>query len=323
MNKKKPFMITIDTEGDNLWKQSPEMGDIITAENAKYIPRFQELCEAWGFYPTYLANYEMATSSCFVEYVKPKVQQNKCEIGMHLHAWNSPPLFPLETRKDGKAGNPYLIEYPTEIMEQKVQIMTELLSNTFEMSIVSHRAGRWAMNQEYFNTLDKYGYKVDCSVTPLMDWSGHPGQTAGSCGSDYSDYPHVPYVIQGTSMVELPLTVIRDHRRIVNNTRSITRYWKLYRRAKQGYGHLWLRPDGNNLTDLLYVAQKIRASSKHDYLMFMLHSSELMPGGSPTFDSEEKVEKLYADLHVLFGYLAENYQGCTVKDYVTNNDLIY
>ncbi|WP_395754844.1 hypothetical protein [Edwardsiella ictaluri] len=50
------FIITIDTEGDNLWQNH----DRITTENARYLPRFQLLCEKYGFKPVYLTNYEMA-----------------------------------------------------------------------------------------------------------------------------------------------------------------------------------------------------------------------------------------------------------------------
>ncbi|MDR8263551.1 deacetylase, partial [Acinetobacter baumannii] len=48
------FLITIDTEGDNLWQKH----DSITTENARYLPRFQQLCEKYGFKPVYLTNYE-------------------------------------------------------------------------------------------------------------------------------------------------------------------------------------------------------------------------------------------------------------------------
>ena len=64
----KKFLISIDTEGDNLWKW--QVGDIVTTENAKYLPRFQSLCEKYGFKPTYLTNYEMAMDSFFIEYFK-------------------------------------------------------------------------------------------------------------------------------------------------------------------------------------------------------------------------------------------------------------
>ena len=38
----KSFIITIDTEGDNLWAY--HKGDPIKTENVKFIPRFQDLC---------------------------------------------------------------------------------------------------------------------------------------------------------------------------------------------------------------------------------------------------------------------------------------
>src|SRR5512144_2975448 len=46
------FLITIDTEGDNLWSRPRE----ITTGNARYLPRFQALCEKYGLKPTYLTN---------------------------------------------------------------------------------------------------------------------------------------------------------------------------------------------------------------------------------------------------------------------------
>lgn len=311
--KKKKFLISIDTEGDNLWGWngiSP-----ITTENTRYLPRFQALCNKYGFKPTYLTNYEMALDRRFVSFAKKELALGNCEIGMHLHAWNNPPEYSLKARTDGKIGNPYLIEYPEEIMERKIFKVTELLRQTFEYEIITHRAGRWAMNDTYFSLLDKYDYKVDCSVTPLISWNNSPGYTACSRGSDYSDSPKRPYRVNATSILEIPLTVIHDHRKIPNDTKSIKRAFKLYRRAKQGYGHLWLRPNGENLKDLIYLSQQIKKSTKHDYLMFMLHSSEFMPGGSPTFDTEEKIEKLYSDLEILFNILSKDFYGMTIGEY--------
>lgn len=48
--------------------------------------------------------------------------------------------------------------------------MTELIREKFGFVPVSHRAGRWAMNREYFRLLHKYGYKIDCSYTPGINW---------------------------------------------------------------------------------------------------------------------------------------------------------
>jgi hypothetical protein len=48
----------------------------------------------------------------------------------------------------------------------------------------------------------------------------------------------------------------------------------------------------------------------------MLHSSEFMPGGSPTFRDERSIEKLYSDMEQLFATAqVRGYVGCTLADY--------
>ena len=61
----KKFIITVDTEGDNLWNW--RAGDSVSTENSRYIPRFQELCDKYGFKPVYLTNYEMACCDRFMD----------------------------------------------------------------------------------------------------------------------------------------------------------------------------------------------------------------------------------------------------------------
>ena len=50
------FVVTIDTESDDAW-ENPEK---ISLNNIKEIPRFQELCEKYNIFPTYLLCYECA-----------------------------------------------------------------------------------------------------------------------------------------------------------------------------------------------------------------------------------------------------------------------
>ena len=311
----KRILITIDTEGDNLWKW--RLGDAITTENAKYLPRFQELCENYGFIPTYLTNYEMARDVFFADYFKKKSLDGKCEIGMHLHAWNSPPDFELPVRTDVIPGQPFLIEYPDEIMEEKISYMTDLLENTFEKKILVHRAGRWATDERYFRLLDKYGYKVDCSVTPGIDWSGAAGQSPDSKCNDYSSAPTEPYPIDGTGIVEIPVSVRENHRVKIGKSAGIRKTIRKYFEAKKGHGPVWLRPrnSSDNLQDMMYLTDIISKEKKTDYIMFMIHSSELMPGGSPSFPDQESIERLYTNLDVLFKKLGEGFCGSSLYDY--------
>ena len=76
---KTPFIITVDTEGDDIWSRPHE----ITTRNASFLPRFQSLCERFGFKPVYLANYEMAMSEAFVEFALKRVVAN-CAIRQRI-----------------------------------------------------------------------------------------------------------------------------------------------------------------------------------------------------------------------------------------------
>ena len=208
MREQGRFLITIDTEGDNLWGNPDEL----TTKNAAYLPRFQQLCEKFAFKPTYLTNYEMARSAQFIDLGKDVIKQKTAEIGMHLHAWDMPPDYSL-TNNDRKF-HPYLIEYPESIMREKVKIMTELLEETFQVKMLSHRAGRWSFDQRYADILIDYGYQVDCSVTPHVSWQDNMGDPSQQGGTDYRDFPEQAYFMDrrtidrpgGSSLLEIPMT---------------------------------------------------------------------------------------------------------------------
>ena len=212
------FLITIDTEGDNLWAAPRE----ITTRNAGFLSRFQALCEKYRLKPTWLTNYEMATSPVFQEFARDVLRRDTAEVGLHLHAWNSPPIVPL-TDDDFKY-QPYLIEYPSEIIGEKVHTLTGMLEDTFGVKMVSHRAGRWSMNPVYARALVDHGYRVDCSVTPHVSWQHAKGDPAQGGGTDFSQYPEGPYFPDlndlgrpgRSDLLELPMTILRSEYGVLN-----------------------------------------------------------------------------------------------------------
>lgn len=301
----KPFLITIDTEADNQWDFDHE----ISTECAKFLPRFQELAERYGFKPTWLTNYEMANDDFFCHYMKEKQDEGLCEIGMHLHAWNTSPEYPLEKKFRERD---YLIEYPFDIMEKKVVTMTELIENKFGKKPVSHRSGRWTTNQDYFKILHKYGYKVDCSVTPHIDWTDCVGVT-GLAGSDYSKCPEKPYYIY-EDILEVPMTIRKKHMFVWEKPYTLYSLCRELKRFVLGRNQ-WLRPDASLLQKPLTKLVDI-VSKENQYLMFMIHSSELMPAGSPNFKTTESIERLYQIIESIFKRAVSlGYEGKTLREY--------
>ncbi len=311
------FLIAIDTEGDNIWARPRE----ITTRNAAFLHRFQSLCEAHALTPTYLTNYEMVCSPVYQEFARDVLERRTAEIGMHLHAWNSPPIQPLTG--DDYRYQPYLIEYPESSIRDKVGFLTRLLEDTFGVKMISHRAGRWSFNEVYARILVEQGYRVDCSVTPHVSWRWTQGDPAQTGGSDFSRFPEEAYRVDlgdisraGESpLLEVPMTVMRASgptRRIgeLLPHRSLpSRVWNRLFPPRQ-----WLQPNGRNLSHMLRILDRA-VEERRRYVEFTLHSSEFMPGGSPTFSTTRSIEDLYRDLEQLFSRVATSFVGATLSEF--------
>jgi hypothetical protein len=77
---------------------------------------------------------------------------------------------------------------------------------------------------------------------------------------------------------------------------------------------IWLRPTGKNLIQMKSLVSNA-ANNSWDHLEFMLHSSELMPGGSPYFKDTKSIEKLYDDLQELFEFISLRFKGKTLGEF--------
>ncbi|NIG35937.1 deacetylase [Pantoea sp. ICBG 828] len=312
--EKPAFLITLDTEGDNLWRNRSGK---VTTHNVRFLPRFQALCEKYAFKPTWLTNYEMASDPAYVEFGRDLLARGQGEIGMHLHAWYSPPEYALTD--DEWRYQPYLIEYPENVLRDKVAFMTDLLENAFQRKMTSHRAGRWAFNEVYARALIDQGYLVDCSVTPRVSWRNAPGAPQGQGGTDYSHFPDRAYFLNeqdisrpgDSPLLELPMSIQYRYGAFTNQLKKV---WNGIRGRQRGPSVNWLRPVGGNLAQMKQVAEQTLAQG-NDYVEFMLHSSEFMPDGSPTFKTEADIERLYDDLEGLFSWLATRTQGMTLTEF--------
>lgn len=313
------LLVTIDTEGDNLWSRPR----VVTTRNAEYLPRFQALCEKYCLKPTYLTNWEMVHSPAFREFGRDLLARQTGEIGMHLHAWNSPPLAPLTADDDHYT--PFLIDYQEDQMREKVKVLTCVLEDTFGVKMVSHRAGRWSFNEMYARILVDQGYKVDCSVTPHVSWASTLGDPAGNGGKDFSRFLDTHYFVDlndicrpgDSPLLELPVTIVpQSYPSMLEAARTFLARNRLGMRVANHFfpSCLWLRPMGRNRRMLLHILV-IAQQEQRPYIEFILHSSELMPGGSPTFPSQESIEALYDDLEAVFTAARDVFEGCTLSDY--------
>ena len=70
----------------------------------------------------------------------------------------------------------------------------------------------------------------------------------------------------------------------------------------------------HNLDAMLRVARAARAEAV-THVEFMMHSSELMPGGSPSFKDASAIEHLYERLEMLFEELSAWCRGMTLREF--------
>jgi hypothetical protein len=76
----------------------------------------------------------------------------------------------------------------------------------------------------------------------------------------------------------------------------------------------WLAPTGDNIRPMVSVVKKCAAQNR-PCVEFAMHSSNLMPGGSPFFWHSRNVETLYEDLNKLFSQASKNFRGQTVTEF--------
>ncbi len=314
-------VVTVDTEEDNQW-QRPWPS---TVENLQFLPRFQFLCDRYGLKATYLCTYGVVNSPAF-DLIRSYQKNGRAEIGAHLHPWANPP-FNSDWSED-RACCPYPSELPLDLFSDKLEALTEATCRRTGIRPRSYRAGRWGFCAEHVPALLRLGYEVDSSVTPSVSWQSHLGTRQG--GPDFRQAPVHPYFLSpentcqpgASDLLEVPVTVLTNslaHRsaflkRLLSThqgtltTRIISKCLRLRPR--------WFRPlPGESARDLKRVHRE--ACRQHlPVTVFMCHSSELMPGGSPYYPTPESVERLYGNLESLFGFLAESgAKGLTLHEF--------
>ncbi len=294
------FIITVDTEGDNCWGIR-DIKNVVTTRNANYLGRFQELCERFGFSPTYLTDYEMALDKIFIEFAQSCLEKGTAEIGAHIHSWNQPPYWPI-VKKPFDRGKPYLGEYPCFIINRKIKTLTNMLESKLNVDITSFRSGRWYMDGAIIRCLGKYGYLVDCTCTPGVNWKDNPGWSVGAKGTNWEWWPNKVCDLnvvglkgmERTQILEVPVTIVK---------------------GRDNCSLSWLRPSGDNIQEMKRIIDE-SLMGQNNYVEFMIHSSELMPRGSMKFRTRMDIEGLYKCMEQLFEYaVLKGYKGITLSDY--------
>ena len=278
------IIVTVDTEADNQWNPS----GAVTIENVFSLPRFQTLCETYKIIPTYLTTYEVAADSRAAEMLKEWSDRGTAEIGAHLHPWTTPPFY------ENEKGQSFPSELSDESLRTKFVSLTNLLTEKIGKP-TSYRAGRWGFDARQASLLAEFGYVADSSVTPGISWVETVGLVGGKGGPDFINEDIAPYKLND-QVFEIPMTILKTG---------------LLRRRN------WLRIFSNTTPSKLQAVISAAKKRKLPAVVFMIHSSELVAGGSPYVKDATALEAVYARLEELFIFCAkEKIEGVSLSQFV-------
>lgn len=300
------LVVTIDTEEEGLW--SGDYSAKATVENIAAIPRFQTLCDRFRIRPTYLVTTPVAETPAAIRTLRSIQDEGRCEIGAHVHPWNSPPIIDANSSRQDS----FLCNLTSDVQYAKIEQLTDQIEASFGCRPISFRAGRYGIGPQAMQSLRDLGYRVDSSVLPRSDYRNQNGPDfrLATC-QPY--FPSVDDVLAGGSddaLLEIPVTAGFTHRHF--ELADWLRCWALRRP--------WRNLRAVGLLDRTGIAAKVKLSPEQatisrmkqlaaavvrrgiPVLVLMFHSSSLLPGCSPYVKTEQDLNLFLERLEVFFTF---------------------
>jgi hypothetical protein len=283
--------------------------------NLAALPRLAEACARLGVRPTYLCNYPVVSDPEGAALLHSLAARGGCELGTHIHAWNTPPYGSVKGRAgDERTHTYYQYELEPADIRAKLDCVHAAVARVAGRPPVSFRAGRFGIDRVSLALLVDLGYEVDSSITPLVDHSQDGGP-------DFRRAPRFPYRPSATDpsvpgelpLVEIPVSIATTRRLPFAVQRAYVRIPPATR--LRGFlssdwlglvDFAWLYPVRFDLDAMRRVAD-VLVAQKSPVLNVFLHSSELAPGVSGRVRTEEDVEQVFERLDALLAYCLERH----------------
>jgi hypothetical protein len=308
-----PFVVTVDTEEEWDWSSGYPIGPTRTA-NIHRLPKFQAVCERHHAAVTYFVNHAVLVDPAARDVILQLSQRPRVEIGMHIHPWNTPPL---QTYEKVPVRDSFLHNLPSELAIAKLNAVHAAFA-ACGLEPISFRGGRYSTGPLIQTWLREHAFVADVSVLPYTRWvdDGAP---------DYRTRGPEPVRLPGTPPLwELPLSLAFTRLPFAfwNNVLSIAEKPPL--RYLHVVGILQklgvFRKSWLNFENPFWEGMRALIRSLHragvPYLCFTIHSSSLLPGGSPYAMSPGDVDRFFGRLNESLNWLAgeEAFSAATIAE---------
>jgi hypothetical protein len=298
------FFITIDTEEDD-WGAYRTSN--FSVENIAQIPRLQSLFDRYGAVPTYLLTYPVVTNDSARGVFRDILARERCEIGAHCHPWNTPPFEELIN-----ARHSMLCNLPSDTVARKIELLKSEITQALGVVPISFRSGRWGFGPHVAAALQQFGFRVDTSVTPFVDWSVYEGpdyRVAPLCKYRFNA-SDIQTPVPNGSLLEVPATIgfLQQNyelcRRVIGWRAATSRLHMIGILERAGLVNLrWLSPELSTGKEMVRLA-KTSLARGCSYLNMTLHSTTLLPGKSPYVRTEEDLETFLGHIELLLQFAA-------------------
>ncbi|MCI5043322.1 MAG: glycosyltransferase [Aquisalinus sp.] len=277
---KPSLIVTVDTEEIFDWSDTSYSAHSVA--HPKDIARFQTVCEQNSFKPLYFMSWPLMQDPSTVAYFKELHEAGKADLGLHLHAWVTPPI-----EGDHTPYTSYQCNLPEDLHKRKLETLVTAFKAAFGVSPIAHRAGRYGVSPMIHQHLIDVGVPYDFSPAAGFDLSGDGGP-------DFSAFDNKPWWRQETGdsqkLLCVPVTGARSIRRtrrvIPNSSKETLPGW-----VKKTTASLRLSPEHFNVEDLQALTKAV-IDRETPLLVYSLHSTSLTQGATPYSQSTEGIEKI-------------------------------
>jgi teichuronic acid biosynthesis glycosyltransferase TuaC len=297
------LQVVIDTESEYDWHAGPGTDEGKVA-SINELPHFlEDLCK-YDVYPALLVDYPVASQFRSKEIIQA-AHAAGCEIGVHLHAWSTPPQVEPKDDWHSFSGN-----LGPGLEFNKIAELTEEIERLIGERPSVFKAGRYGIGPNTITALEQLGFKIDLSACPAYDYSFMGGPNF----STFTSYPS--WFGLSRRLLELPTTAGTQGllwRLAIASNRLTGRRWAKAARIDRMAARLnllyprRLSPEGNTLEEMQQLTRRLYEGG-HRVFTMSFHSPSLR-GGTPYTSSEQDVRDFRWKIEGFLQFFQEELHG--------------
>jgi hypothetical protein len=272
--------------------------------NVAELRRLEFVTREFGIPLTLLVSYPVARDPACCDVLLRWKDVLGAEIGAHLHPWNTPPFADLPWPEPIPSDR-----LPPELLRAKLQTLLAAIEDNLGVQPRSFRMGRWDFGRQVRRLLPEHGIQVDSSIVPCRHVVGAPDNFLA---------PGDPFWLDTGDgrprTIEIPLTLVPLLAGVPRLLHRLSRRFagtggERILSGFRSWGAIGPQPVWYP-QPTMRLAARLHARRGGRVLSVSVHSSELMPGGSPNSRDEAAVARLTAKTRRFLAWLARHHSVC-------------